>query len=68
MKRMIEISLATMCALGMSAAAAQTVLRDGVVVGSTGKAPVVVAQASTTSPIQVAQAGGAATGASRTDG
>lgn len=64
MKRMIKISVAMVCALGMSAAAAQTVQRDGVIVGSTGKAPVAVAQASTTAPIQVAQAGGAATGAS----
>ena len=63
MKRMIKISVAMLCALDMGAAAAQTVQRDGVVVGSAGKAPVAVAQASTTAPIQVAQAGGAANGA-----
>jgi len=64
MKRRIKIPVAMLCAFGMGAAAAQTVQRDGVVVGSTGKAPVALAQASTTAPIQVAQAGGAATGAS----
>ena len=64
MKRRIKIPVAMLCALGMSAAAAQSVQRDGAIVGSTGKATQVVAQASTTAPIHVAQAGGAATGAS----
>jgi len=64
MKRMIRISIAAACALGMGAAAAQSVQRDGVTVSAKGKATQVVAQASTAAPIQVAQSGGAATGAS----
>ena len=64
MMRMIRIPMAIACALGVSAASAQTVVRDGVVLG---KAPQTMAQASSTTPIQLAQAsgsaGGAATGA-----
>lgn len=64
MKRMIGISVAAACAVSMSAAFAQTVQRGDTIVGTAGKATqTVVAQASTTAPIQVAQAGGAATGA-----
>lgn len=66
MKRMIKILTAVACASGMSAAAAQSVQRDGEVISAAGKpAQAVVAQAGTAAPIQVAQAsGGAAAGAS----
>lgn len=57
---MKRISIALACALGVSAAFAQTVQRGEVKV-SAEKAT--VAQASTAAPIQVAQAGGAAAGA-----
>ncbi len=63
MKRLIKISIAAACALSMSAAFAQAVQRGDKIVGSADKATQTVAQASTTAPIQVAQAGGAATGA-----
>jgi hypothetical protein len=55
MIRMAKISIAVACALGMSAAFAQTVQR--------GEAKQTVAQAGTTAPIQTAQAGAAAGGA-----
>jgi hypothetical protein len=60
MKRMTKISIAIACAFGMSAALAQSVQRGGVTVSNAGE----VAQASTSAPIQTAQAGGTATGAS----
>lgn len=58
MNRMTKISIAVACALGVSAAFAQSVQR--------GEEKQTVAQASTTAPIQTAQAGagGAAGGAS----
>jgi len=61
MKRMTKISIAVACALGMSAALAQTVQRGDETVSN---ATQTVAQASTAAPIQTAQAGGTATGAS----
>lgn len=65
MKRMIKILTVVACASGMSAAAAQSVQRDGETISAAGKPAQVVAQASPTAPIQVAQAsGGAAAGAS----
>lgn len=64
MKRMTRSLIAVACACATGAAFAQSVQRDGVVVSGQGKATQVVAQASTPAPIQVAQAGGAATGAS----
>lgn len=63
MNRITKISIAVACALGMSAAVAQSVQRGGTVV-SVGKATSKVAQASTPAPVQTAQAGGAAGGAS----
>lgn len=62
MKRMTKISIAVACALGMSAALAQTVQRGDATVSNTGKATQTVAQASTAAPIQTAQAGGTAGG------
>lgn len=62
MKRITGISIAVACALGMSAAFAQTVQRGDTRVSDT-KPTQTVAQASTTAPVQVAQAGGAAAGA-----
>jgi hypothetical protein len=66
MNRMTKVSIAVVCALGMSAAVAQTVQRGATAAGNTSKATQTVAQASTTAPVQVAQAaaGGAAGGAS----
>lgn len=65
MKRLIKILTVVACASGMSAAAAQSVQRDGETISAAGKPAQVVAQASTAAPIQVAQAsGGAAAGAS----
>jgi hypothetical protein len=64
MKRMTKISIAIACAFGMSAALAQSVQRGGVTVSNAGEATQTVAQASTSAPIQTAQAGGTATGAS----
>ena len=55
MNRMTKISIAVACALGVSAAFAQSVQR--------GEEKQTVAQASTTAPIQTAQAGAAAGGA-----
>jgi hypothetical protein len=55
MMRITKISIAVACALGVSAAFAQSVQRD--------EAKQTVAQASTTAPIQTAQAGAAAGGA-----
>lgn len=65
MRRTTGIFIAVACALGMGAALAQTVQRGDVAV-SGANAPQTVAQASTTAPIQTAQAptGGAAPGAS----
>ncbi len=63
MNRMTRISVAVACALGMSAALAQTVQRGDVTVSNASKPTQTVAQATTTTPIQVAQAGGAAVGA-----
>lgn len=60
MKQIISVSIAAACALGVSAAFAQTVQRGGATVSEPTQT---VAQASTTAPVQVAQAGGAATGA-----
>jgi len=62
MKGMTKISIAIACALGASAALAQTVQRGDVTV-SGASAPQTVAQASTAAPIQTAQAGAAAGGA-----
>jgi len=64
MKRMTKISIAVACALGMSAALAQTVQRGDATVSNAGKTTQTVAQASTAAPIQTAQAGGTAAGAS----
>lgn len=61
MKRITGISIAVACALGVSAAFAQTVQRGDAKVSNT-KATQTVAQASTTAPVQVAQASGAAAG------
>jgi hypothetical protein len=58
MKSLTRISIAVACALGVSAALAQSVQRDGVTVSKAG-ATQTVAQA----PIQTAQAGAAAGGA-----
>jgi hypothetical protein len=63
-KRVTKISIAIACAFGMSAALAQSVQRGGVTVSNSGEATQTVAQASTSAPIQTAQAGGSATGAS----
>jgi len=63
MKRMTKISIAIACAFGVSAAVAQTVQRGDVAASNAGKATQTVAQASTTAPIQTAQAGAAAGGA-----
>jgi len=63
MKRLSRILTAVACALGMSAAEAQSVQR-GDKVASTGQATPTVAQASSAAPIQTAQAGAAAGGAS----
>ncbi len=62
MKRLTKISIAVACALGVSAAFAQSVQRGDTKVSDT-KAKQTVAQATTTAPIQVAQAGAAAGGA-----
>lgn len=64
MAKILGIPIAIACALGMGAASAQTVLRDGAVVGDAAKAPQTVAQAATSAPIQVAQARGSSGGAS----
>ena len=64
MIRMTKLSIAIACVLGMGTALAQTVQRGGVTVSNAGKATQTVAQASTSAPIQTAQAGGTATGAS----
>jgi hypothetical protein len=56
-----RIAIAVACALGMSAAVAQTVQRDN---NTVGNATLTVAQASNTAPTQVAQASGSAGGAS----
>jgi hypothetical protein len=63
MRRATGIFIAVACALGMGAALAQTVQRGDVTVSS-ANAPQTVAQASTAAPIQTAQAGAAAGGAS----
>lgn len=63
MNRMTKLSIAVMCAVGMSAAVAQTVQRGAAAASDAGKATQTVAQASTTAPIQTAQAGAAAGGA-----
>lgn len=57
MNRITSISIAVACALGVSATVAQTVLRGDATVSNAGKATQTVAQASTTAPIQTAQAG-----------
>ena len=62
MKRMTKFSIAIACAFGASVALAQTVQRGDVTV-SNAQAPQTVAQASTSAPIQTAQAGAAAGGA-----
>ncbi len=62
MKRFTKISIAVACALGVSAAFAQSVQRGDTKVSDT-KPTQTVAQATTTAPIQVAQAGGASSGA-----
>ena len=62
MKRMTKFSIAIACAFGASVAPAQTVQRGDVTV-SNAQAPQTVAQASTSAPIQTAQAGAAAGGA-----
>jgi hypothetical protein len=59
-----RISIAIACALGMSAALAQSVQRGDATVRNADQAAQEVAQASTAAPVQVAQAGGAAAGAS----
>ena len=68
MNRVSRISVALACALGMSAAVAQTVQRGDATVSNTGNGTQTDAQASPTAPIQTAQAsgsaGGTATGAS----
>ena len=56
MKRMTKISIAVACALGVSAAFAQTVQRGDATVSNADKA-------AQTTPIQIAQAGGTSTGA-----
>jgi len=64
MNLMTKLSIAVMCAVGMSAAVAQSVQRGDTAASNTGKATQTLAQASTAAPVQVAQAGGAAAGAS----
>jgi len=62
MKHLTKVSIAVACALGVSAVYAQSVQRGDKVVSQ--PATQTVAQASTTAPIQTAQAaGGAAAGA-----
>jgi len=61
MKKLGKVTIAAICALGAGAVMAQSVVRDGKVVSK--PATQTVAQASTTAPVQVAQAGGAAAGA-----
>jgi hypothetical protein len=63
MNHITRISIAVTCALGVSAAFAQTVQRGEATVSGASKTTQTVAQASTTAPVRVAQAGGAATGA-----
>jgi hypothetical protein len=69
MKRLLGTLMALACALGASAAVAQSVQRDGATVGSAGNpGPAALPQAVANSPMQLAQAssapGGAAAGAS----
>lgn len=63
MHRIGKAAIAVACALGVSAALAQSVERDGKVVSKTTP-QTTVAQAQTAAPVQVAQAGGASGGAS----
>lgn len=60
MKLIIKAAIASACALGMTTAFAQTVQRGET---TAVKDTQTVAQASTTAPVQVAQAGAAAGGA-----
>jgi len=68
MIRMTRISIAVACAVGMSAAFAQSVQRADKVVSDAATPTQAVAQASSAAPIRTAQAGagGAAGGASTT--
>jgi hypothetical protein len=59
MNNLTRISIAIACALGTSAALAQSVERNGATVSKAGSTQT-VAQASTAAPIQTAQAGAAA--------
>ncbi len=61
MKKLDKVTIAVACAIGAGAVMAQSVVRDGKVVSKLENQT--VAQASTTAPAQVAQAGGAAAGA-----
>jgi hypothetical protein len=67
MKRLTKVSIAAACALGVSAVYAQSVQRGDKVLSQ--PATQTVAQASSTAPIQTAQAGaGAAAGGASTAG
>ena len=63
MRQIGKAVLLASCALGASLAMAQSVERNGKPVNPAGQA---VAQASTSAPIQTAQAGGSSTGAATT--